>query len=87
MATVAVDLAGTPLLEETAPSEAGPTSSRESAYSRRAAPTMQASAQPKALTAAPMVMSSPTHPHWSSLGRRASRPEQLCTPPAPLFIL
>src|SRR5215211_7831287 len=72
MATVAVDRAGTPLLEETVPSEAGPTSSRESAYSSRVAPTTHASAQPKALTAAPMVMSSPTHPATNRLPRSPS---------------
>src|SRR5215210_6710879 len=76
MATVAVDRAGTPLLDETVPSEAGPTSSRESAYSSRAAPTIQASAHPKALTAAPMVISSPTHPATNWLPRSpSSEPE------------
>src|SRR5919202_6908490 len=73
MATVAVDLAGTPLLEETVPSGAGPTSSRESAYSSRTAPTTHASAQPKALTAAPMVMSSPIQPATNWLPRSPSR--------------
>src|SRR5215218_162599 len=74
----AVDRAGTPLLEETVPSEAGPTSSRESAYSSRAAPTMLARAQPKALTAAPMVMSSPTHPATNWLPRSPrSEPEAM----------
>src|SRR5215210_9086724 len=78
MATTAVDRAGTPLLEEMVPSEAGPTSSRESAYSSRAAPTMHASAQPKALTAAPMVMSSPTHPATNWLPRSpSSEPESI----------
>src|SRR5215207_3619590 len=71
-ATVAVDRAGTPLREETVPSGAGPTSSRDSAYRSRAAPTTHASAQPKALTAAPMVMSSPTHPATNCLPRSPS---------------
>src|SRR5215203_4597625 len=71
-ATVAVDRAGTPLREETVPSGAGPTSSRDSAYRSRAAPTTHASAQPKALTAAPMVMSSPTHPATNRLPRSPS---------------
>src|SRR5215210_6915306 len=77
-ATAAVDRAGTPLREETAPSGAGPTSSRESAYKSRAAPTTHASAQPKALTAAPMVMSSPTHPATNWLPRSpSSEPEAM----------
>src|SRR5215208_2157250 len=76
MTTAAVERAGMPLLDEMVPSEAGPTSSRESAYSSRAAPTMQASAHPKALTAAPMVMSSPTHPATNWLPRSpSSEPE------------
>src|SRR5215213_7033185 len=70
--TVAVDRAGTPLLAETVPSGAGPTSSRESAYRSRAAPTTHARAQPKALNAAPMVMSSPTHPATNWLPRSPS---------------
>src|SRR5215213_4934633 len=72
MTTAAVERAGTPLLDEMVPSEAGPTSSRESAYNSRAAPTMQASAHPKALTAAPMVISSPTHPATNWLPRSPS---------------
>src|SRR5215213_2977719 len=77
-ATAAVDRAGTPLREETAPSGAGPTSSRESANNSRAAPTTHASAQPKALTAAPMVMSSPTHPATNWLPRSpSSEPEAM----------
>src|SRR3954468_15668375 len=72
MATVAVERAGTPLLAETVPSGAGPPSSRESAYRSRAAPTTQARAQPKALNAAPMVMSSPTHPATNWLPRSPS---------------
>src|SRR5215212_4478601 len=78
MATVAVDRLGTPLLEETVPSGAGPTSSRESAYSSRVAPTTHASAQPKALTAAPMVISSPTHAATNWLPRSpSSEPESM----------
>src|SRR5829696_8004655 len=72
MATAAVARAGTPLLEETVPSGAGPTSSRESAYSSRTAPTTHARAQPKALTAAPMVMSSPTQPATNWLPKSPS---------------
>src|SRR5215213_4244088 len=72
MATVAVERTGTPLRAETVPSEAGPTSSRESAYRSRVAPTTHARAQPKALTAAPMVMSSPTHPATNRLPRSPS---------------
>src|SRR5215212_4465226 len=71
-ATVAVERTGTPLRAETIPSGGGPTSSRESAYRSRVAPTTQASAQPKALTAAPMVMSSPTQPATNWLPRSPS---------------
>src|SRR5829696_3340514 len=71
-ATVAVERTGTPLRAETVPSGGGPTSSRESAYSSRVAPTTHASAHPKALTAAPMVMSSPTHPATNRLPRSPS---------------
>src|SRR5215217_4371151 len=71
-ATVAVERTGTPLRAETVPSGGGPTSSRESAYSSRVAPTTHARAQPKALTAAPMVMSSPTHPATNRLPRSPS---------------
>src|SRR5215212_12141287 len=78
MATAAVDRLGTPLLEETVPSGAGPTSSRDSAYRSRVAPTTHASAQPKALTAAPMVISSPTHPATNWLPRSpSSEPESM----------
>ena len=68
----AVERTGTPFLGETVPSGAGPTSSRESAYSSRVAPTTHASTHPKALTAAPMVMSSPTHPATNWLPRSPS---------------
>src|ERR671917_2959 len=68
-AMAAVERTGTPFVGETAPSGAGPTSSRESAYSSRVAPTTHARAQPKALTAAPMVMSSPTQPATNWLPR------------------
>src|ERR671920_1185427 len=71
-ATVAVERTGTPLRAETIPSGGGPTSSRESAYRSRVAPTTHASAHPKALTAAPMVMSSPTHPATNRLPRSPS---------------
>src|SRR5919112_4570084 len=77
-ATVAVERTGTPLRAETVPSGGGPTSSRESAYSIRVAPTTHASAQPKALTAAPIVMSSPTHPATNWLPRSpSSEPEEV----------
>src|SRR5215207_2522850 len=77
-ATVAVERTGTPLRAETIPSGGGPTSSRESAYRSRVAPTTQASAQPKALTAAPMVMSSPTQPATNWLPRSpSSEPEAM----------
>src|SRR3712207_5650252 len=71
-AMAAVERTGTPFVGETAPSGAGPTSSRESAYSSLVAPTTHASAQPKALTAAPMVMSSPTQPATNWLPRSPS---------------
>src|SRR5919107_6351804 len=71
-AMAAVERTGTPFVGETAPSGAGPTSSRESAYSSRVAPTTHARAQPKALTAAPMVMSSPTQPATNWLPRSPS---------------
>src|SRR5215217_74807 len=77
-ATVAVERTGTPLRAETVPSGGGPTSSRERAYSSRVAPTTHASAQPKALTAAPIVMSSPTHPATNRLPRSpSSEPEAI----------
>src|SRR5215204_966304 len=71
-ATVAVERTGTPFRAEAVPSGGGPTSSRESAYSSRVAPTTHASAQPKALTAAPIVMSSPTQPATNRLPRSPS---------------
>src|SRR5215204_4410193 len=77
-ATVAVERTGTPLRVETVPSGGGPTSSRESAYRSRVAPTTHASAQPKALTAAPIVMSSPTQPATNWLPRSpSSEPEPM----------
>src|SRR5215204_1623965 len=77
-ATAAVERTGTPLRAETVPSGGGPTSSRESAYSIRVAPTTHASAQPKALTAAPIVISSPTHPATNWLPRSpSSEPEEV----------
>src|SRR5215218_3204464 len=72
-ATVAVERTGTPLRAETVPSGGGPTSSRESAYRSRVAPTTHASAHPKALTAAPMVMSSPTQGATNRLPRSPSK--------------
>ena len=52
---------GAPWVSETFARLLGPTPSRESANSRRAQPTRQASAQPNALTAVPSVMIVPTH--------------------------
>src|SRR5919112_837999 len=72
-ATVAVERTGTPFRAETVPSGGGPTSSRESAYRSRVAPTTHASAHPKALTAAPIVMSSPTQGATNRLPRSPSK--------------
>lgn len=58
---------------ETSPRARGPTSSRESANSSRAGLTAQASAQAKALIAAPIVMRCPTHEATSSEPRSPSR--------------
>ncbi len=60
MATITrVALAGVPQ-REGAPSPRSPRASRDSAYISRAAPTVEARQQPKALTAVPSVITSPT---------------------------
>src|SRR5262249_43175550 len=81
--TTAEAATGVPRPEDTVASGLGPTPSRDSAYSRRAAPTQHARQQAKALTAAPRLIRSPTQFPTNSDPRSPisdSEPENLVSP-------